>query len=246
MSYQVNREGSYPVYRQIARWLESQITRGEWGPGSRIPGENELSTQLSVARGSVRRAIELLIERGMLVRVQGKGTFVAPARIGRHLGGRHLSVSEELTLQGVPFQREIIYQGLAACPAEVARALDLEAGRPVFHVRRRWLVAGSPALVHEDFLEAGRFSALLETNLAEESLIQVLEHRLGVRLTWASHALSVDFADRETAESLSVPLGDPLLYDESIVYDCQNQKVLLGRAWYRADRFRLLATVQRE
>lgn len=245
MSDVIDRASALPLWRQIANWMETQVTTGQWQPDERLPGEIELSHELGVSRGSLRKAIGRMITRGMLVQYQGKGTYVTPTVLEQTWASRLVAISEEFSLQGVPFTRELLGQTVRPAAPHTARSLGLAPGTPVLSIKRLYRVKGAPVLMHDALFDAARFSGLIDEDLPTVSLIEVMQRRFGVHLEWATHSISVIRADAWVAENLAIGLGDPVLYDEQETFDQYDSCVLLIRGWYRSDRFRLHTLVHR-
>ena len=147
-----------PLYRQIKDFLIRSLEEGEWGPGDAIPSEGELATRFNVSQGTVRKAIDEMAAENMLVRRQGKGTFVAthddPRSFYRFL---RLVPNDGRAAHAVsdPFFCETI----EAAP-EVAAVLGLQPGEKVVHVKRLLRFSGEPLVFDQIYLVADLFSGL--------------------------------------------------------------------------------------
>lgn len=241
----VNKAGSVPVYRQIVNWMTSQIITGQWPAGFKLPGEFDLARQLSVSRGSLRKAIGQLTSRQMLVQAQGKGTFVSPILIEQPLASRLVGVSEELLRSGMHFSTQVLQQGLIPAPAHVAQALDLEGPAEVFYLKRVRHVGSDPIVFNESWLPGDRFGKLVQVDFAKERLFEVLERVFGVHLSWAERTIAAVRAEPEIAAYLNLEVGDPVLFNDQVVYDEGERKVEYSHGWFPGDRFRLKALVRR-
>lgn len=239
MTDEFDRGSPLPLFRQVANWMETQITTGKWPPEYRLPGEIELAKTLKISRGSLRKALGLLIERELLVQVHGKGNFVAAGVVDQDWAGRLVAISDELLLQGIPFNRQVLEQRTWFANAREARDLDLLPGSRVLGIKRLWTVNGLPGFIHLALFDDNRFHRLADEDLAHVSLVEAMQRLFQVRLEWATHAIAVVRADASQANSLHIHRGDPLLYDEQVTYDDHDRKVVLVHGWYRADRFRL-------
>jgi GntR family transcriptional regulator len=221
-----------PLYRQIKDYLIRCLQDGEWGPGDAIPSEGELAARFSVSQGTVRKAIDEMASENLLVRRQGKGTFVAthddPRSFYRFLrlvpddGGLAQSVSDPLSCSIIPAE------------ADVARALGLAAGDPVVHVERVLRFDGE-AVVHDRiYLLAELFSGLTLDALrsGERSLYSLFEADYGVRMIRAEERLRAVAADERTAGLLGLESGAPLLLVERTAYTYGNRPVEWRRGLY--------------
>ncbi|MDP3537558.1 MAG: GntR family transcriptional regulator [Azonexus sp.] len=214
-----------PLYRQIKDFLIRSLEEGEWGPGDAIPSEGELATRFNVSQGTVRKAIDEMAAENLLVRRQGKGTFVAthsdPRSFYRFL---RLVPDDGNAAHGVsdPLSCEVI----AATP-DVAAALGLALGAPVIYVRRMLRFKGEPVVFDQIFLVAELFSGLALDGLrgGERSLYSLFESDYGVRMIQAEEHLRAVAADAESAGLLGVNPGDPLLRVERTAYTYGNKPV---------------------
>jgi len=214
-----------PLYRQIKDFLIRSLEEGEWGPGDAIPSEGELAMRFNVSQGTVRKAIDEMAAENMLVRRQGKGTFVAthsdPRSFYRFL---RLVPDDGRTVHGVsdPFSCEVI----AATP-EVAKALGLAAGAKVICVKRVLRFAGEPVVFDRIYLVAELFNGLTLEALrgGERSLYSLFESDYGVRMIHAEEHLRAVAADAESAPLMGVAVGDPLLRVERTAYTYGNKAV---------------------
>lgn len=241
----VNRDGAVPVYRQIMNWMTSQIITGEWPAGFRLPGEYDLAKQLGVSRGSLRKAIGQLTRRQLLVQAQGKGTFVSPILIEQPLASRLVGVSEEFLRSGMPFSTQVLQQGLLPAPAHVTQTLDLQEQSNVFYLKRVRYVGNDPIVFNESWLPGDRFGELVQVDFSKERLFEVLERMFGVHLAWAERTIAAVRAEPEVAAHLNIEVGDPVLFNDQVVYDELDRKVEYSHGWFPGDRFRLQALVRR-
>src|SRR6218665_2299332 len=132
-----------PLYQQIKGLILQSLQQGEWKPGEAIPSEMELAARFRVSQGTVRKAIDELAAENLVVRRQGKGTFVA-THAEQHVQYRFLKLmpdSGDLNSEG-PAQRDIVDCKRLRATADIARALALRPGDPVLQVRRILAFAG--------------------------------------------------------------------------------------------------------
>ncbi|MBV5336580.1 MAG: GntR family transcriptional regulator [Deltaproteobacteria bacterium] len=226
-----------PLYLQIRGLITRSLESGEWGPGDIIPSEFELATRYGVSQGTVRKAIDEMAAENLLVRRQGKGTYVAshndPRSYFRFL--RLAANKGELQpLKSIPLE---CWQAKAG--ADVARILELETGAPINIVRRLLKFGAEPAVFDEIYLPAEIFPDLTLEILTSGSmsLYSLLETRYGVRMIRADERLRAVSADRLSAEQLLVDEGSPLLLVERITYTYANKPVEWRRGFYSTQNF---------
>ena len=221
-----------PLYRQIKNLMLNALESGEWRPGQAIPSEQELALRFSVSQGTVRKAIDEMAADNLLVRKQGKGTYVAshndPRALFRFL--RLVPIDGDLAHpQSVPLDC-----WKAKAGNEAARMLGIELGAPVTILRRLLRFSGKPVVVDEIYLPGEIFQGLTMEVLqgAHGSLYSLFESRFGVRMIRAEERIRAVAADRMTSETLGVAEGLPLLSVERVTYTYGDRPVEWRRGLY--------------
>ncbi|MCX7166768.1 MAG: GntR family transcriptional regulator [Rhodocyclales bacterium] len=221
-----------PLYRQIKSLLLQRLESGEWRPGEAIPSESELATRFNVSQGTVRKAIDEMAAENLLLRRQGKGTFVAshddPRAFFRFLRLVPLAGGIEQS-QSLPLEC-----WRAKAGPEVARMLELNIGDPINIVRRLLQFAGKPVVVDEIYLPGGIFGTVTLEMLRDYqgSLYSFFENRFGIRMIRAEERLRAVPADRASAELLKVAEGSPLLSVERVSFSYGDKPVEWRRGLY--------------
>lgn len=221
-----------PLYRQIKGLILQALESGEWRPGESIPSETELASRFSVSQGTVRKAIDEMAAENLLVRRQGKGTFVAthsdPRAFFRFLRLVPLTGGVEPT-RSVPLDC-----WRAKAGPEAARVLGLNIGDSIIIVRRVLEFSSAPVVVDEIYMPGDLFSGLTMEVLREYqgSLYSLFEEKFGVRMVRAEERLRAVAADRVSAELLHVAEGSPLLSVERVSYSYGDRPVEWRRGQY--------------
>lgn len=225
-----------PLYRQIKALLLGSLERGEWRPGEAIPSELDLAGRFKVSLGTVRKAIEELSAENLLIRRQGKGTFVATHSTPQ-ARFRFLRLRPLVDGQLYPETRLIDCRRLRAT-AEVARLLELKPGDGVIVLRRVLTFGGLPTVFEEISLPATIFKGLSVGKVSEfhGSLYNLFETEFGTTMIRADERISAVAGDEATAEWLSVPPGSPLLCVERVTYTYGDRPVEVRHGLYRTDR----------
>jgi len=201
-----------PLYLQIKALLERSLEHREWGPGKAIPSELELAGRFGVSQGTVRKAIDALAADNLVVRRQGKGTFVATHTEERASMFRFLRIRRNDGRDEYPASRLVdIRRGKAS--AESARLLLLRPGDPLLVLRRVLEWEGEPVVLDEITLPAALFRGLTRAKYEayHGSMYGFFETQFGVRMLKAQERLSAIAADAATAAILGVAAGSPLL-----------------------------------
>jgi len=219
-----------PLYVQIRQLLERALEAGEWAPGTMIPSEIDLAARFRVSQGTVRKAIAALANENLLVRRQGKGTFVATHTEEKASNFRFLRIRRNDGQHEYPVSRLLdLRRGKAN--AETARALAMKTGDAVFVLRRALDYGGRPAVLDEITLPAALFAGLTRARYAAYpgSMYGFFETEFGVRMLRAEERLHAVAADKASAELLGVAPGDPLLAVDRISYTYADRPVELRR-----------------
>lgn len=207
-------------------------------PGSPLPSERELCAQFAVSRMTVRQAVDTLVADGVLVRQQGRGTFVAQPKVD--LQARLTSFTEEMRLRGM--QPGAVFLTAETVPAQpgVARALEIEPEQPVHHLRRLLTADATPMSIEENWVPASLVPDLLDGRLSFSVFGRLTE--AGFAPEWGEDVIEGHAATREEAMLLGVEDGAPTLditrrtFHEHVVVD-------YSRSLYRADRYTLWVPV---
>lgn len=221
-----------PLYQQIKALITQGLESGEWKPGEMIPSEVELAARYKVSQGTVRKAIDELAADNLLVRRQGKGTFVATHNEDR-VQFRFLRLLPEDGDVHPHVSRLLECRRLRA-PAEIARQLDLKPADPVVCIKRLLQFDGETTVFDEIWLPGAVFRGLTAERLADYKgpLYAMFETEFGTRMIRASEKIRAVGADDAVAELLGVALGSPLLSVERVSYTYGDRPVEVRRGWY--------------
>lgn len=215
---------------QTKALLERALEAGEWPPGTAIPAEIALAARFGVSQGTVRKAIGALAAENLLVRRQGKGTFVATHTEEAASSFRFLRIRRNDGRPEYPASRLIdLRRGKAG--ADVARALAIKPGDGIYLLRRVLDFGGRPVVLDEISLPATLFSGLTRARFAgyPGSMYGFFETEFGVRMVRAEERLHAVAAERAAAELLDVPSGSPLLAVDRVSFTYGDRPVEVRR-----------------
>ena len=227
-----------PLYQQIKALILNSLRLGEWKPGESIPSEMDLATRFHVSQGTVRKAIDELASENLLIRRQGRGTFVA-THAEKHVQFRFLKLVPDSGSQGSegPAQREIVECRRTRASAEIARALALRTGDAVLHARRVLSFAGTPTILEDIWLPAAPFAGLTAERLANYHgpMYALFETEFNVRMVRAEEKIRAEPAGEGREKLLQVEPGTPLLSVERVAFTYKDVPMELRRGYYRTD-----------
>ncbi|TCK02623.1 GntR family transcriptional regulator [Marinobacterium mangrovicola] len=239
-SMQLGQDERLPLYQRLRDEIAARIAAGDWLPGGVIPTEAELTKTYGIATGTVRKAVDELVNDGLLQRRQGRGTFVRRPNFDSSF--MRFFRQETKNSEGV---REVPEGRVLALRSEkpsgdVRDALSLAAGEKVIHMERQRLANGR-VLFHEDiWLPESRFSTLMTIELSafDNLLYPFYEEVCEQRIASAHEELVVDVADEKVAGQLCISAGQPIVVIERLAsgYDKTPLEYRISRG--SADTFR--------
>jgi GntR family transcriptional regulator, N-acetylglucosamine utilization regulator len=224
-----------PLYLQVERSLHRRIDAGEWDHGERIPTESELCRAYDVSRVTIRHALGRLVDRGLLMRERGRGTFVRDASLTA--GARGVtSFSAEL---GAAAGSRVLEQRVVTARDEPSGdALGLEPEAPLLLLRRLRTSRSRPIGVQTCLLPLERFPGVEAVDFNDTSLYGVLRQMYGLVPFEAVETFTVVGVEGEDAEILDVPVGSPGFHVERLTLDLRGPFEHV-RSVMRGDRYRV-------
>jgi GntR family transcriptional regulator len=230
MNQPVLRPQFNPLYQQVREALLVRMGQGEWQAGSLLPSEVELAQQFEVSQGTVRKAIDSLAADNLVVRRQGRGTYVATHSEAR-VQFRFLRIRPNKGEAQQPESRFLQVTKLRA-PAEIAELLAIKTSEQVLVIKRVLSFAGEPQILDVIWLAAARFKGLTAERLSKYSgpLYGLFEQEFQTRMIRCEESLTAQTAQQEHAGVLGVEIGSPLLVVErvSFSYDDEPVEVRIG------------------
>lgn len=235
---------SLPIYHQLHLVLSQRIREGLYPADSRFPSEFLLAETFDVSRVTVRRALALLEEDGLVVRRRGSGTFVAPRP--ERSGGPIIGEVENLITIGMETEARLISHGpVADAPPQACAALDVPAGAELFQMVRLRLHQGEPFSLTTVYLRPAEAALLDPAGLGPMPVITALE-KAGLRSAAAEQTISATLADDRAAALLGVSLGAALVRLRRAVRDADGRTLLFQQSLYRPDRYEYHMLLTRE
>jgi GntR family transcriptional regulator len=228
-----------PLWAQIEASLRARISSGEFSPGERLPAERDLARELGVSRMTVRQALGVLAEAGLVERGVGRGTFVSSAGKVVHDLRRVIGFTEAVERQGLRAGARVLEARERQPPARVAAALGLPAGENALRIRRLRSAGGRVLAIEDSWLPARRFPGLLDHDLTG-SIYALLRDPYGLAPVEALERLEPVAASAQEARALGIEPGAPLMQVERVARTAQGITVEYARDRHRGDRARFL------
>ena len=230
-----------PKYYQVKKQLLDLTASMQ--PGSPVPPERELAKSYGTSRTTVRQALAELVVEGRLLRMQGKGTFVAKPKVAQAL--ELASYTEGLREHGLHPQTKILEIGYVTADEHLAGLLGIRPGARTLRVHRLRLADGEPMSIDTSHLPAKRFPGLRRQLERHSSLYETLRTYYDIQLTEAEETIETVLADPHDARLLSVDPGLPLLLLSRHAIDSTGQPVEWAQSWYRGDRYKFITRLRR-
>ena len=229
-SITVDRTSPVPLYYQVAQVLEQAIESGELPPGQRLDNEIALAERLGLSRPTMRRAIQYLVDRGLLVRKRGVGTQVVHRAVRRPI--ELTSLYDDLATEGRNPRTDVLKIEEIPASDNVAHVLGVGEGTPVLRLERLRYADNEPLAIMHNYLPAD-LARITEEGLREAGLYQLMR-AAGIRFHLASQVIGARPATAAEARMLAEPRGASLLTMRRTAYDASGRVVEYGDHIYRA------------
>lgn len=241
------RDSERPIYRQLVDALEHMINAGQLKLGEMLPSESTLMTDFGVSRITVRQALSHLKKRGLVVRKQGKGTFVSAPHLHQELNLEAKTIVETLREMGIEPDVTILGLDHVAPPQRVQQAFDTDE-KTVVLLRRLYTHEGSPIALVYLYLPlalSGVAYVLARDDHLKETTYSVFEKGMQINIKEAKHIIGTVALDDEAAAALNMKPGEPCLTMDRITYSDKGAVLEMITFYYPTDSFHFEITLPR-
>lgn len=235
----LDRNGPVPLYYQVSQRLESAIHSGIIPAGARLENEIAIAARLGLSRPTIRRAIQELVDKGLLVRRRGIGTQVVQGRVTRQV--ELTSLYEDLQGSHHEPTTRVLEHSLVPATEAVATGLGVATGSDVVYLRRQRSTDGVPVAVLENYLPLD-FADITTEQLEASGLYQILRGR-GVTIRIAKQTIGARRAEPDESDLLDLERGGPVLTMERIAFDNSGRAFEYGHHCYRPDMYSFETTL---
>lgn len=226
-----------PLYHQLKKIIEEKVDLEEWKPGDKISSENDLQIKYEISRNTVQRALDELVQDGILERRQGKGTFVAKPKIEQSLTSFY-SFSKVMESQGMNPRDVILKIETTTVKSKIAKILQIDQGEEVIALQRLRQVNDEPIILETSYLPKKIVPTLSSDDLEKYSLYDLLEEKHKIIVTKAKEIFEPVLVRDTESKYLNIPEGAPGLLLDRIAYDTKGRPVEFCRSLIRGDRCR--------
>ena len=227
-----------PLYHQIQHLLRYRIHNGQYRPGTQIPSEHELSTELGVSRVTLREALRELVRENLLVKIQGKGTFVHSNPPKRLAPVRYTGFLEELQERVRKLRVTDVEIAQVPAPPEVKKALRLaDEASELTLIRRLRFMDDQPFSFTLNYLPTEIGARIRQKDLYSMPLLKILQEDLKIPIIRAKETVAAAPADPDTARRLGIPVLYPVLHMTRVMYTTGDKPFEVVDIYYRADKY---------
>lgn len=221
-----------PLYKEIQIRLTQCLIDQEWKPGEAIPSEARLSKRFNVSIGTIRKALDEMVAENILVRHQGRGTFVATHNMTRNVYYFFKLTRNDGYREG-PGGQVFSFQRVKA-DVETANVLQLEKGASIYKILHVHFLSGRPVAVNDIRIPVALFSRMTESifsNRGENTIYGMYQEKFGINVIRTVEKLRATKADKIVEEMLGIPAGEPVLQIDRVAYSYNDQPVEFRRSF---------------
>ncbi|WP_232664773.1 GntR family transcriptional regulator [Pseudonocardia sp. TRM90224] len=225
------------------RWLRARLGEliAAMAPGEPLPAERDLARELGVARMTLRRAVDGMIAESLLVRRQGAGTFVAPAKVAHRLAAN--SFSADMRARGLHPGSRTLSTSVMPAGVMLAALLEVAPGAQILHVRRLRLADGEPMAVEDLHVPVELVPGLTGDDLENRSYYELLAQRFGHRIASGTQTAEAALTSPDDAAALGIEAGTPAFCFERTCRVEDGRVAEFVRSVYRGDRYRIMVDI---
>lgn len=237
MKRELDQHSVIPLYHQLKEILKENIERGDWAPGDKIPSENELRAEYNISRNTAKKAIEDLVQIGVLNRIQGKGTFVSQPKLEQPLMGFY-SFSKVMKEMGMAPTDIILHMNKTTASPRVASKLMIDEGDTLIELKRLRCANDEPVILETSYIPQYLIPGIKQEHVMNTSLYDVMESDFGIIVTKAKEVFEPVLIRDYESEYLQVKEGYPALLLERTAYERSGKPVEFCHSIVRGDRCR--------
>lgn len=232
----IDRKSPVPLYYQVAEILKGRIMNGEWLSGHRVPPEFELRDEFGVSRHTVREALSMLEDQGLVYRQPGLGTFVRSDKYSYPLSFLR-GFTEQMEERGLQPSSRVISLNRRLPDSVVRSALALPEGKEVWEFQRVRLADGEPLALETMFVPVSIVPSLGKEDLPRVSVYRYVEEKLGYRIDGATQTIEAEVVSEDAARLLEIPGNGLVLRMRNVTYLENGRPLCFVDCCYRADRY---------
>jgi GntR family transcriptional regulator len=240
----IDKNGVLPLYYQLETVLRERISDHLWNPGAKIPSELDLCKEFGLSRNTVRQALLNLVDKGVLYREQGHGTFVTQLPF-EYPTDRLMSFTEEMTRIGMTSGARILIAETTAVSSQMADDLGLQGGAEMHRLKRLRLADDKPVALEDAYLPVSLFPGILDGFSASDSLYERMNKMYGLVPASATERIEACSPSAEEARLLQITKATPVLRIQRRTFLKNGTPMESVGSVYRGDAYRLVFNLRR-
>jgi DNA-binding GntR family transcriptional regulator len=237
----VDRNSFEPSYAQLVRILQEQIDEGVLRPGDKLPSESQLCTYHGVSHMTIRRAINILVEQGVIVAEQGRGTFVKPMQFWEATFS--LGQLQKLFTNEVGTRIKILEASIRQSNEKVALKMSMKKGQRILYIRRLISWQDRPIMYHREYLYYDPTRPIVESEMDVTSLKGVFEGKGNSFIQYGVLSIEATVLKNEEAQLLNARVATAAFNLEHLFYDFEDRPVSWGWFICPSDKLRFTTVV---
>ncbi|MFS7399264.1 GntR family transcriptional regulator, LSA1692 subfamily [Carnobacterium maltaromaticum] len=238
---ETNKQG---IYIEVAEQLHERIQNETYSAAQKLPSEYELAKEFKVSRLTIRKAVDELIKKDILIKYKGKGTYIMTQqqKIQSGRGGLQ-GFTEAAEAYGLSSKTHVIeFELVESAPDSILKALELSEGDKLYHVKRLRLANDEPMTVEDMYIDE-KYLPTINQELASQSLFGLIEKEADI--AYSHQEVEAVLVNEEISQLLDVSIGDPMLLVHSVTYSVTGKPLLHDTSYYRADKYTFKNTLHR-
>lgn len=239
----INKDSPIPIYYQLEEYIRSVIEDGTLMPGDTVPSERELSEKYNISRMTIRQAITNLVNEGLLIRIKGKGTFVAETKIEQSLS-KLTGFSEDMRLRGMVPSNEIKEFKVIPATSKESKELQINTGDQIYYISRLRLADGQPMAHEVLYLPFNKLPNLTKEKV-RTSFYEYIENEVGLKIARARQTIEPSLSYEMESKLLGIEVKSPVLLMIRNSYLSDGTPLEYVRSVYRGDRYKFVTELTR-
>ncbi|HOJ17740.1 MAG: GntR family transcriptional regulator [Ignavibacteriales bacterium] len=226
-----------PIYYNIFEELLGEVESGKLGPNEKFPSENDLCQRFNVSRGTIREALKLLEQHGVITRTQGKGTFITEKKFEQEVT-RLMGFSEVMKRYGIEATAKLLSLEVIPANDRIRDRLNLLQGENVVAIKRLRLGDGIPLIIERSYFVYSIFKPILAYDLESSSIFELLYQHTPYRLGYATQFIEAVISRDDESELFEISTGSPLLLIKRLVHLIDGRAFEFSEDLYRSDKLK--------
>ncbi len=225
--------------------MTTNIKSEHWKEGHKLPAEEDLAKEMNVSRGTLRKAISRLLKQGLLVQIQGKGTFVEKQKISYPFAQELVSFAESMTRKGYHFETEVISQMVIQPNASIQTKLEIGLYDLVLYVKRVRKIEGEAALLIENWVSLKHCPSIEKVDFTKVGLFEAIEKTCKLEISQGMRNFSATSLNKSDAEWLRLDEMTPVLMIDQLTFGSEGTPLECSKVLLRTDKYEISSVLRR-